>query len=57
MARKRIYETGDTVPFSVRVHEKHSGITKRIAARLGVSETQAKRLIVEAGAAALEAVA
>ena len=50
----RIYPDAPTVPFMVRVHEKQGAGVKRLAQRLGVSEIEAKRQIVEAGLEALQ---
>ena len=53
---KRIYQDcPNTHVFSVRVHKNHKGQIKEVAARLGVSEVEAKRTIFETGLKALQA--
>jgi hypothetical protein len=53
---KRIYkDCPDTYPFAVRVHRKATNGIAEVAARLGVSTVEAKRLIVETGLKALQA--
>lgn len=54
---KRIYRDSLTIPFAVRVRQKHGDKVKSLANQLGISEVQVKRMIVEAGVKALEAVA
>lgn len=53
--KKRIYPDAPTITFSVRVQNKHGAEVKALAGRLGVSEVEAKRLIVDAGLKALQA--
>ena len=55
MARKRLYKDAPMVSFVVRVQEKYEHGVKRVASRLGVSEIEAKRAIVDAGINALMA--
>lgn len=53
--RQRIYNEAPAVAFAVRVQRKHQDTIKAVATRLGVSEVEAKRLIVDAGLKALQA--
>lgn len=52
--KKPIYPGFNTIPFAVRVHQKHGAAVARLAARLGCSVPEAKRLIVETGLTALQ---
>ena len=53
--KQRIYPDAPTIAFAVRVQHNHGAKVKELAGQLGVSEVEAKRLIVDAGLKALQA--
>lgn len=55
--RPRIYPETRAASFNVRVHPRATSTAKRLAAQLGVSETEARRILVNTAALLFESYA
>jgi hypothetical protein len=55
MAKRLYKDCPDTHVFSVRIHRKRANEVKEVAERLGTSNAEVQRMIVETGLKALQA--